>query len=263
MKTDAAADSAKLRLLAEARLQAKRDSGVPSANPVELLRIKHELEVHQIELEMQNEELRQARAEAETALANYTDLYDFAPTGYCTLARDGTVLAVNLTGARLVGIERAGLIGRRVGWLFAEKGPSAFRFFLEEIFDGKRLPAFEGALEGDGKKPGIIVRVEAVLSEGGQECRASMTDVTERHQAAAERERLIETLRQSALEVKMLSGLLPICGHCKKIRNDTGYWEQIEAYISHHSQAVFSHSICPECIVIYYPDYVPPADKKE
>ena len=60
---------------------------------------------------------------------------------------------------------------------------------------------------------------------------------------------------QSALEqVRMLSGLLPICSHCKRIRDDKGYWEQIESYIHDHSEAVFSHSICPDCLKKYYPE---------
>jgi len=62
-----------------------------------------------------------------------------------------------------------------------------------------------------------------------------------------ERKKLLE-------EIKVLKGLLPICSHCKKIRNDTGYWEQIEDYIRSHSEAVFSHGICPDCLKKYYSD---------
>lgn len=61
-------------------------------------------------------------------------------------------------------------------------------------------------------------------------------------------------LKDALSEVKRLSGLLPICSQCKKIRNDTGYWERIEAYISHRSDAQFSHSLCPECAEHLYPD---------
>jgi len=58
-------------------------------------------------------------------------------------------------------------------------------------------------------------------------------------------------------QVKTLNGMLPICASCKKIRNDKGYWEQIEKYIGEHSEAVFTHSICPDCVKILYPDYTP------
>jgi GAF domain-containing protein len=64
------------------------------------------------------------------------------------------------------------------------------------------------------------------------------------------------SLLQDALsQVKALQGLLPICAHCKKIRDDQGYWQQIESYISQHSQAEFSHGICPDCLRENYPDY--------
>ena len=84
-------------------------------------RLVHELQVHQIELEMQNEELMQTRAELEAALRQYTDLYDFAPVGYFTLARDGTILQVNLAGANLLGVERGTLIKQRFGVFVADQ----------------------------------------------------------------------------------------------------------------------------------------------
>jgi len=70
-----------------------------------------------------------------------------------------------------------------------------------------------------------------------------------------ERERLIHELQEALAKVKKLSGFLPICASCKKIRNDQGYWMQIEAYIRDHSEAEFSHGICPECMKKLYPDY--------
>jgi hypothetical protein len=64
-----------------------------------------------------------------------------------------------------------------------------------------------------------------------------------------------KALEQAMLRVKTLSGLLPVCAHCKKIRDDRGYWQQIEAYIAAHSNADISHGICPECAAKYYPEY--------
>ncbi|MFC1489466.1 PAS domain S-box protein, partial [Thermodesulfobacteriota bacterium] len=72
-------------------------------------------------------------------------------------------------------------------------------------------------------------------------------DITERKQVEKEREDLISDLQNALVEVKRLSGLLPICASCKKIRDDKGYWNQIETYIHEHSEAEFSHGICPEC----------------
>ena len=80
-------------------------------------------------------------------------------------------------------------------------------------------------------------------------------DMTERVQAEKERERLIAELRDALTNIKILRGLLPICSSCKKIRDDQGYWHQIEAYIYDHTEADFSHGICPECALKLYPDY--------
>jgi DNA-binding NarL/FixJ family response regulator len=71
---------------------------------------------------------------------------------------------------------------------------------------------------------------------------------------AIERNRLANEIKQAMAEIKTLSGLLPICAGCKKVRDDKGYWTQIESYIQKHSQASFSHGLCPECIPKYFPD---------
>ncbi|MCE5249053.1 response regulator [bacterium] len=77
-----------------------------------------------------------------------------------------------------------------------------------------------------------------------------------------EKELLIEKLQKALEEVKTLKGFIPICAHCKKIRDDDGYWEQVEDYIRQHSEAEFSHSICPDCMKKYYPDLMEDSDDK-
>lgn len=83
----------------------------------------------------------------------------------------------------------------------------------------------------------------------------TLEDITEKKRAEEERETLIGELQEALSKIKLLSGLIPICAYCKKIRNDQGYWEQIETYIREHSEAEFSHSFCPECAVKLYPEY--------
>lgn len=80
-------------------------------------------------------------------------------------------------------------------------------------------------------------------------------DVTKQKEVEQERERLIHELQKALAEVKTLSGFLPICSNCKKIRDDQGYWQQLETYISQRSLAQFSHSLCPECLKELYPEY--------
>ncbi len=79
-------------------------------------------------------------------------------------------------------------------------------------------------------------------------------DITERKRAQKEREKLIKELQEALKEIKTLRGILPICSYCKKIRNDKGYWEQVDVYIHKHSQADISHGICPECMKKHYPE---------
>jgi PAS domain S-box-containing protein len=80
-------------------------------------------------------------------------------------------------------------------------------------------------------------------------------DITRRKQVEMEKEKLILELKEAMSKIKILRGLLPICSSCNKIRNDKGYWDQLEAYISSHSEAKLSHSICPECAKKLYPEF--------
>ena len=80
-------------------------------------------------------------------------------------------------------------------------------------------------------------------------------EVAERKHAEEEKEKLIIELKKSLAKIKTLSGLLPICSWCKKIRDDAGYWQQLESYIGNHSDAEFSHGICPDCLKEKYPEY--------
>lgn len=108
---------------------------------------------------------------------------------------------------------------------------------------------------------GEIFQADVLLSPfsyGGKIIlQATIRDITSRKQIEAERERLISSLQKALSEVKTLSGLLPICASCKKIRDDKGYWNQIESYIQQHSEAEFSHGICPDCLHKLYPDLYP------
>ena len=80
-------------------------------------------------------------------------------------------------------------------------------------------------------------------------------DITERKKIEDERTKMIEQLNDTLSKVKTLSGLLPICASCKKIRDDKGYWQKLETFVHEHSNAEFSHSMCPECMEKLYPDF--------
>ena len=86
--------------------------------------------------------------------------------------------------------------------------------------------------------------------ENGNPARRTGThkDITERKEAELEKEKLIQELNAAVKDVKTLGGLIPICSSCKKIRDDKGYWNQLESYFEQHSTALFSHSLCPSCM---------------
>ena len=104
----------------------------------------------------------------------------------------------------------------------------------------------------------IYFNLEKKIRERTEELDAAneklLAEIEERKKAEAEKEKLILELRKALQEVKVLSGFLPICASCKKIRDDKGYWNQIEEYIRKHSHAEFSHGICPDCSKKLYPD---------
>jgi PAS domain S-box-containing protein len=172
-------DAAELRGRAEERLRQRAGSGpIGRTSPDDAQRLVHELQVHQIELEMQNESLEQALTEIEAGLQRYSDLYDFAPVGYLTLGRDGMIRKANLASARLLGLERSRVVGRRFGLFVAASSRPAFAAFLERVFESRAKGTCEVAIEGEGGGP-LSVHIEAVATEDGQEIRAVLLDVTE------------------------------------------------------------------------------------
>jgi hypothetical protein len=107
--------------------------------------------------------------------------------------------------------------------------------------------------------------VTAIPGRAGVETGAVLVlrDITERRRADQERDRLLNELQSAMAQVKTLSGMLPICASCKKIRDDQGRWEGLETYVEAHSEAAFSHSLCPECVKQYYPEFASEAINSE
>ncbi len=170
--------SSELRFRAEKRLKKTPEGDGPSS-AAQTQRLLHELQVHQIELEIQNEELQGSRARMEAALERATDLYDFAPVGYFALLVDGTIREVNLPGARLLGLERARLVGGRFASFVSEDTRSVFNVWLKEVFATQVKQTCEVALVKK-ERPSLIVEIEATLSPDGREGRAVVADITAR-----------------------------------------------------------------------------------
>ncbi len=107
----------------------------------------------------------------------------------------------------------------------------------------------------DGKQVDVEVSLTKTVYRGETVSLAYFRDITERKRTEEEREKLIHQLQEALGNIRTLRGLLPICASCKKVRDDKGYWNQIESFVRDHSEAEFSHSICPECMKKLYPDF--------
>jgi PAS domain-containing protein len=165
-----------LRQQAEEKLSKRKKS---PATETDTLRLIHELEVHQIELEMQNEELLQANAELEATLSLYAELYAFALVGYFTLTRDGTIRRANLTGAKMMGIELNELIKRRFALFISPESRLTFSAFLDKVFTSGSKQICEIAVQKAGSAP-LWVRIEAIVasSDGQELCYAKVDDIS-------------------------------------------------------------------------------------
>jgi PAS domain S-box-containing protein len=181
-----AADAIKLNRLAEALVRTgETELASLSENAVRLLLHElhelHELQVHQVELVLQNEELSQTKDKVEAGLENYTELYDFAPVGYCTLGRNGTIRRVNLTGANLLGEQRSKLMNRSLGRFVCDENKPSFNEMLAILFNGQQKKALcEVVIHPKGLRSATPVKIVAMASATGDECLAVIIDITER-----------------------------------------------------------------------------------
>ena len=169
-----------LRSLAEVRLKVKQKSTLSvTSSPEEMLRLVHELQVHQIELEMQQEELARTRNELEESLSNYTELYDFAPVGYLTLDRDSKIQQANLTASQLLGVDRSLLLGRHFTKFVVPEDCRAIDTMLDTVFS-RRLPGSCDVklLAGTDSKRSIRnFRLEGAVSDATHGCRVILSDI--------------------------------------------------------------------------------------
>jgi len=182
----------------------KQAGSIRPLKTADLLRRIHEMEENLFELQKQNEKLEQARAEAEEAYRQYTDLYDFAPVGYFTLGRDGAVHKANLPGANLLGVDGTKLVNQQLGVFVAEESLPTFIMFFEKLISGSGREICELKFLNDTDKP-LWVRIEATCFEGGEECRAVMTDISERKQVEMALQESEQRFRSMIQEVQTIA----------------------------------------------------------
>jgi PAS domain S-box-containing protein len=202
------------------------------------------------------------RKQVEEKLQQLSRAVEQSPASIVITDSAGNIEYANPKCVEVTGYALAEILGKNPRVLKSgEKSPEAYRELWETIAAGKEWRGEFHNKKKNGRLYWESASISPIRDLAGRITHyvAVKEDITERKQAEAERVQLIRELQAALANVKSLSGLLPICSGCKKIRDDTGYWNQVESYIQRHSEATFTHGLCPECIKKYYPDLEEPA----
>lgn len=170
-------DAEMLRKKAEEKLKSGHKKAVNPDMEADTMKLVHELQVHQIELEMQNEELKQANETAEAALKKYTMLYDLAPMGYFTLDEDGSIYDLNFTGADLLGARRFSLVSSNFKLFVAKESRQVFNDFFEKVYSSGAKESCSVKLAYDDVSL-MEVYIEAIVTGDDRKCLLSVVDIS-------------------------------------------------------------------------------------
>jgi len=171
------------------------------------------------------------------------------------MSLEGLIVSWNPGAERIFGYGFEEVIGRSIAMLAVASSPDEIPAMLAEIIGGDYVKDFETVQLKKGNLPiHVGVSLSPIRDALGATIGASLIarDIDHRKQAEAERERLIQELQTALANIRLLKGLLPICAWCKKIKDDAGYWQQVEHFIqSYNTQLDFTHGLCPECSTKY------------
>jgi PAS domain S-box-containing protein len=175
----------RLRRQAEKKAMSLEEQELKALSPEETRQMLHELQVHQIELEMQNEELRRTQAELGAARARYFDLYDLAPVGYCTLSEQGLILEANLTAAMLLGLTRGTLVKQPISRFILKEDEDIYYLHRKTLLETGQPQACEVRMvRNDGNAFWTRLEAIAAQNEGSATvCRVALSDITGSKQA--------------------------------------------------------------------------------
>jgi PAS domain S-box-containing protein len=173
-----------IRERAEVLRHTKTPVSTTSLSDVANSKLKYELEVHQIELEMQQEELKLLHEQTEAAREEYAELYDFAPTGYLALDKNGCIIKANLCAAKMLGMDRSALINSEFSIFISHKSKTTFGLFLLKIFSGDMQQTCELTVLANDAPPKYM-QLNGISSSKGTRCLVTLLDITLMKQAAA------------------------------------------------------------------------------
>ncbi|MHC1776507.1 MAG: hypothetical protein AB9834_13975 [Lentimicrobium sp.] len=171
-------DAEMLRRRAEEQLRLKQKISDNDYNEADVKKLVHELQVHQIELEMQNEELQLANNTAESALKKYTMLYDLAPIGYFVLEADGSISDLNFTGADMLREKRFNLINSNFKLYISEESRTVFNDFFSLLYSGYTRESCNLML-GYDNSTFCYVYIEGIVTDDDRKCLLSVVDISE------------------------------------------------------------------------------------
>ncbi|MGC1454553.1 MAG: PAS domain S-box protein [Nitrospirota bacterium] len=187
----------------------------------------------------------------------YRDLFEHANDAIFIVSVDLRYLDVNKKAVEILGYSKEELLSMKITDLIPpEQIPRSVAEYEKLKVHGS-YKIFVGKVRTkDGRWLDVEVSSSAIIENGtiiGS--RDIMRDITDRKKMEGEKEKIFNELKQAHDKVNQLSGILPICSYCKKIRDDKGYWKQIELYVRDHSEAEFSHGMCPECAKKVYKEF--------
>jgi len=191
-----------------------------------------------------------------SAEARYKELFDTVPVGLFRSTPKGEILDANQAFLEMTGV---GNIDELEHQHFSEIHPDPVDFaaWRDKLERDGAVTCVESRFRGsDGSPVWVEIHAKALRDPETRQIyyEGSVEDISQRKGVELEREQLIEELRQALSRVRSLTGLLPICSSCKKIRDSGGQWNMLESYIENHSQAHFTHSFCPDCARRLYPE---------
>jgi PAS domain S-box-containing protein len=228
-----------LRKRAMELLKAKPINSVSHLSEAEILLLLHEFEVNQIELELQNEDLIDANSITRDYIEKYSELYDFAPSGYFTLSRSGEIVELNLSGANMLGKERLYLKDSQLGFFVSDETKPIFNLFFEKIFFGTTKESCEVTFAINGNSE-TNVYLCGIAIEDGKKCIINAVDITSRRQAEKvlsiseiRYRRLFETAKDGILILDAKTGkildvnpfLIDLLGYSRKQFIEKAIWE--------------------------------------
>lgn len=203
-----------------------------------------------IERELESVRNRRGRARAEATLEFLAAIVESSEDAIYGKTLDGTIVSWNRAAEKIYGYCPDEIMGRSAALLIPADRRNEFSEAMSQVKLGQAMPPHETLrIHKDGHLVPVSITISPIKGGGNQVVGASVIarDITERKRDEEERFELIEELTEALKQVKTLAGLLPICASCKSIRDDQGYWQKVETYLTQHSDVVFSHGICPEC----------------